>query len=765
MPLAKGARLGAYEIIAPLGAGGMGEVYRARDTRLKRSIAIKVLPDDVASSPERLARLESEATTVAGLNHPNIVVLHSIEEEAGVRFLTMELVDGDSLDRSVTRGGLPAMHLIELGIGMADALAAAHEKGVIHRDLKPANVMVTKDGRVKVLDFGLAKRSPSGSNTDLTRAATMTSPMSIEGQVVGTLPYMAPEQVRGGPVDARTDLFALGVVLYELASGRRPFGGASAADITSAILRDTPKPLRALRPELPPDLDRIVSRCLEKNPSERIQSALDAGNELRRLRRELERSVSGIAPAAEKMASIAVLRFVNRSASADDEYFSDGLADELLGVLAKIKGLRVTARTSSFQFKGSKDDAPTIGRKLGVATLLEGSVRKAGNRIRVSVRLVNAIDSSHLWSETYDRTLEDIFAVQDDIANAVVKELRTTLLGESNDSEMNGRVKAEVSRAARGRATDVGVNGLYLQARYFLDRDTPNDLAQAIAYLKQALARDPDFALAWSLLGAAHTREADKGLVPPVVGYGQAREAVERALALDADLAEGHAHLAWIQKNFDWDWARAQASFARALALEPRNPIALRRAGTLAWTLGRMDEGFELTRRALEQDPLSAHAYSNLGSGFLDAGRLSESEAAFRKSLELAPRKAGVPAALAVTLLELGRPDEARVEAALDPDEESRLWALAIIDHATGNGPASDAALRTLIEHHADRMAFLIAEVCGRRGETDAAWAWLERAYAQRDGGLVSVKTSLHLRSLHADSRWNAFLKRMHLED
>jgi TolB-like protein/Tfp pilus assembly protein PilF len=444
-------------------------------------------------------------------------------------------------------------------------------------------------------------------------------------------------------------------------------------------------------------LERIVSRCLEKNPRERAQSALDVGNELRRLRRMVQSGETEARekPPSDKTISIAVLPFVNRSASVDDEYFADGLADELLNVLAKIRGLRVAARTSAFHFKGKDTTIAEVGRALNVATVLEGSVRKVGHRVRISVQLVKVSDGYHLWSETYDRTLEDIFAVQDDIAQSVVKELRTTLLGEEIDSSTSGRLKAEVSKAAKGRATDLEVNRLYLQARHFLDRDTPDDLTKAIEYLKEALERDPEFALAWSLLGAAHTREADKGLVPAKLRYGRAREAVERALALEPDLAEGHAHMAWIQKNFDWDWSGAQSSFARALKLAPQNAIALRRAGTLAWTLGRMEEGFELTRRALEQDPLSAHACSNLGEGFQDADRLEESEAAFRKALELAPQKAAVHAGLAVTLLERGRREEALTEAMREQDDGSRLWALVMIHHAMGHESESDAALET----------------------------------------------------------------------
>ena len=764
MPLASGTRLGTYEIVRPLGAGGMGEVYRAKDLRLGRDIALKVLPETLARDTEHLARFEREARTVAGLNHPNIVTLFSVEDDDKIRFLTMELVEGQSLADLVTPGGLPLARVLEMAIAIADALTAAHERGVVHRDLKPANVMVTREGRVKVLDFGLAKRAHAMASAADTQGLTADVPRSETGMVAGTAPYMAPEQIRAEAVDARTDLFAFGILLYELLVGRRPFAGSTAMAVSAAILHELPEPLSRARTDLPADLERILSRCLEKNPRERAQSALDVSNELRRLRRVLERGEAE-KPASQRVASIAVLPFVNRSRDEADEYFSDGLADELLSVLAKIRGLRVAARTSAFHFKGKDTTIAEVGSTLHVATVLEGSVRKAGNRVRISVQLVKVEDGYHLWSETYDRTLEDIFAVQDDIAQSVVKELRTTLLGEEADSEASGEVKADVSRATKGRGTDPEAHRLYLLARYFLDRDGRDDLAKAIEYLKEALERDPAFALAWSLLGAAHTREADKGLVPATEGYGRARVAVERALALEPDLAEGHAHMGWIQKTYDWDWSGAQASYARALELAPRNAIALRRAGTLAWSLGRIEEGIELTHRALEQDPLSAHAYSNLGQALQDADRLTESEAALRKALELAPQKADVHASLSLTLLDLGQGEEALIEAMREQEEASRLWALAIIHHAMGHGSESHVALGKLVQKHAGTMAFLVAEAYARRGETNAAFEWLERAYAQRDGGLTGVQRSRRLRSLHRDPRWAAFLKKMGLEE
>src|SRR5512134_2047437 len=359
MPLSLGTRLGAYEIVAPLGRGGMGVVYRARDLHLGREIALKVLPAEMSASADWLARFEREARIVAALSHPNIVVLHTLEDEGGVRFLTMELVEGQSLDQALAPGGLPILRVLDIGIALADALTAAHEKGVIHRDLKPGNVMLTTDGRIKVLDFGLAKLTESAAPIAASQAATLAAPISGAGMIQGTAPYMAPEQIRGEAVDARSDLFALGVVVYELLAGKRPFTGETYVDIVHAILHGGPMPLTSVRSDVPRDLDRIVTRCLEKNPRQRFQTALDVSNELRQLRKEWERgessTVSG--PATEMVASIAVLPFANRSGSAEDEYFSDGLADELLNVLAKIKGLRVIARTSSSQFKGSADDA------------------------------------------------------------------------------------------------------------------------------------------------------------------------------------------------------------------------------------------------------------------------------------------------------------------------------------------------------------------------------------------------------------------------
>jgi eukaryotic-like serine/threonine-protein kinase len=816
MPLSTGTRLGTYQITGPLGAGGMGEVYRARDTRLGREVAIKVLPEGVASNPDRLARFEREARAVAGLNHPNIVTLHSVEDEDGVRFLTMELVDGQSLDRLVTPGGLPLARVLDLSIPLANALVAAHERGVVHRDLKPGNVMVTHDGWVKVLDFGLAKVAAGDApDPGATIGATEGGPISGEGQVLGTVPYMAPEQIRGEAVDARSDLFAFGIILYELATGRRPFAGDSPADVSSAILRDVPAPLLSLRADLPRDLNRIVSRCLEKSQRDRFQTARDVYNELRYLEREAGVSaapptpVSGTMPAyatpppytsapvtpsasartpspftpapapvspapsssgsvfgrgaapLHDVPSIAVLPFVNRSRGEEDEYFSDGLADELLSVLTKVRGLRVAARASSFQFRGSNEDLAVIGEKLNVATLLDGSVRKSGNRVRISVQLVKAADRVQLWSETYDRSLEDIFAVQDDIAQSVVRELRTTLFGESPDSKASGAARDDVAVAAKGHGQNPEAHRLYLQGKYFLERVSQEDTAKGMRYLEEAIALDPTHAMAWTELSRAHANSGGYGWEPVNEAYRKAREAVLRALALAPDLPEAHLRLATIQRMHDWDWKGAEASTRRALELAPGSADTLRGASAMAHHLGRFQEAEKLLLRAVEQDPLHPAGYSGLCLLYRSMDRLQDAERAQRKSLDINPQRVGGRHILAIVLAEQRRLDEALAEANAEPAPWARLTALAYIHHIAGRHTESDEALRMLEAKHATDSAYQIAAVHAVRGDADGAFAWLDRAIAERDSGASLAPSERTFRLLHGDPRWPALLRKL----
>jgi len=463
--------------------------------------------------------------------------------------------------------------------------------------------------------------------------------------------------------------------------------------------------------------------------------------------------------------SIAVLPFVNRSHDRDDEYFSDGLADELLNVLAKIRGLRVAAHSSAFSFKGKGATVADVGRALNVATVLEGSVRKAGNRMRVAVQLVKVADGDHLWAETYDRALDDVFAIQDDIAQAVVKELRSTLLGEVTDATGGREATAQVAAAAKGRSSDPEAHRLFLQARHFIERRTRPDLTKGIDYLIQALDLDPVFALAWVALGGAYTVEADCGWVSVAEGFARGREAVARALVLEPDLAEAHSEMGWIQMSHDWNWRAAEASLRRALELAPGNATVLSAAGVLAANRGRLDEAIERYRETVQQDPLRAVAYVNLGGALHAHGRLAEAEAAYRKAIELAPERSNTPANLAVNLLAQGRVDEALAEVLREPEEVLRLWALAIIHHAAGRRNESNAALEALIAQYRAEAPYQVAMVYAAQAEVDLAFEWLERAFDHRDPGLSGMKIEPLLRCLHADPRWEATLRKMNLAD
>ena len=469
--------------------------------------------------------------------------------------------------------------------------------------------------------------------------------------------------------------------------------------------------------------------------------------------------------ATQDASSIAVLPFVNLSRDEENEYFADGLAEELLNVLAKIPGLRVAGRSSAFKFKGKSIDVAEIGHALKVATLLEGSVRKAGNRLRIAVRLVKVADGYQLWSETYDRAMDDIFAVQDDIAQCVVKELSTTLLADSARAPSGVETSAVIAAAVRGRSHDPDAHRDFLRARHFIDRNTRDATAKGIAYLEQALKREPGFALAWAELGRAYASEANWGWSPAAEGFARARDAIAQALALEPDLAEGHAGMAWIQMVHDWDWRGADASFRRALELAPGNALVLHQASILAANTGRSDEAIALARRAVEQDPLSVAAYFFLGLNYITGERYEDGISAIAKGIELAPESAAMHAWLAVALLLQGRITEAQEQARREPERWGRLFALALAGHAAGQIADSDDALRLLVESHAGDAAYQVAEIHAFRGNIDAAFEWLERARLQHDAGVAWSKVDPLLRSLHADARWMEFLRKLRFID
>jgi serine/threonine protein kinase/Tfp pilus assembly protein PilF len=587
MPLTPGTRLGSYEIVSLLGRGGMGEVYRARDARLDRDVAIKVLPEDLATDSDRVRRFQQEARAIGALNHPHICQIHDV----GPGYLVLEYIHGAPLG-----GPLAPTEAVRLILQVADALDTAHQKGILHRDLKPANILVTTDGRVKVLDFGLAKVMTS--EQDVTR--------TTEGTVGGTPAYMSPEQAEGKPLDARSDVFSLGAVLYEVLSGTRAFGGDTAAQVVSAVLRDDPPPLA------PPPLERIVRRCLAKQAAERFPSM----HEVKVALEDMSRGCGDLKP------SVAVLPFENMSGDKENEYFSDGLAEEIINLLARIPGLRVIARTSAFAFKGKHEDVRKIAIALGVTNVLEGSVRKAGSRIRVTAQLIDAADGSHVWSERYDRELADVFAVQDEIATAITAAFQVTL--------------SAASTPLRQHTPNLPAYENYLRALHDSQRWTPESLERARACLARAITLDPQFALAHSELGHVFHRLAIYGLMAPRDALPLMRQEVRKALAIDPSLPEGHAMLGTVAAMFDYDWPEAERRFKLALAHDAV-PSHVHRyyAHYCLLPLGRAGEGIEHHDIALKEDPLNLVARSERALCLFMADRPADAEDELRHILEL----------------------------------------------------------------------------------------------------------------------------------
>jgi serine/threonine-protein kinase len=613
LALAQGTRLGPYEIVVPLGAGGMGEVYKARDPRLARDVAIKVLPPSFAADASRVQRFEQEARAVAALSHPNILAIFDIGS-GETPYLVTELLDGETLRALVDRGPLATKRTTDIALQFVAGLIAAHSRGIVHRDLKPENIFLTRDGVVKILDFGLAKAAMPAS--DVTIAATSV------GQILGTVGYMAPEQVRGEAADPRSDLFAVGTILYEMVSGERAFRGNSPADTMSAVLREQPADL-VLRTGTPPAVARIVRRCLEKDANERFQSA-------RELHFAID-SMSGGQPDARESTraaeqSIAVLPFANMSADADNQYFSDGLAEELINALAQIDGLRVAARTSSFSFKGKSLEIGEIARKLNVRHVLEGSVRKAGSRVRITAQLVDASNGYQVWSERYDRQLEDIFDVQDEIARTIVERLKIAL---SSDP---GR------RLVRAATADMDAYQWYLKGRALLYK-RGTSIARALECFQQAVELDPGYADAWAGLADSYTTLAYYGFAPSVETLPRALDAAKRAVEIDPGAAAAHSSLAMAALLWDRDFETAEREFERALALNPTYTQARCWYAVmfLQGTANRLGEGVEEARRAVDYDPLSGYAIACHTYALSHARRTSEALVQGRLALESDP--------------------------------------------------------------------------------------------------------------------------------
>ncbi len=732
--LTEGLEVSHYRIVERIGAGGMGEVYLADDTKLNRRVALKFLPTNMSQDADTRRRFVREAQSAAGLEHPNIVSIYEVSEFSGRPFIAMQFIKGKTLQHYCQRDRLPIEEALELIIGVADGLTRAHENGVIHRDIKTANIVVDAEMRPKILDFGLA-------------AVRGGEALTQAGSTLGTIAYMSPEQAQGKTVDHRSDLFSLGVVFYQLLTGSAPFQKDNNAATLNMILNIEPEALSHHKTEIPESLQNslqeVLTTCLAKSPDSRYQTAKEISSALLTIKGTLV-SQSSIATAeqADSKPSLAVLPFANMSADPENEYFSDGLTEELLNVLAKNPELKVTGRTSSFAFKGVQEDLREIGRKLGVRTLLEGSVRKSGARVRITAQLVNVTDGFHLWSETYDRTLEDIFAVQDEIAAAVSKALDVTLLGKS----------------AEKHTANPESHALVLRGNFFVRRFTKESADIAVDLYKQALNLDPNNAQAYAELAFTYSVQSGFGYQDALETQRKSKSAVMRSLEIDNTIPMAHVALGWNQMIVDRDYSAAEASYRRAIELAPNDTQALSSLGRMLGMFGRFAEGLQLLEKALEIDPLDAGAYMGYGTALFCAEKYEESGQAFQQALELSPEMTGMNALIGVAQLFLGKPEEAMAVAMLEKTAGYRNCTLAMAYHAQGKLEESDKALQDLIDEGTD-WGIQIAMVCGYRNDIDKAFEWLERSADLNDAGIPVVKTHPAFKTMYSDPRWPKFLK------
>jgi TolB-like protein/Tfp pilus assembly protein PilF len=630
MTLDVGSHVGPYEIVEPLGAGGMAEVYRARDPRLGRDVAVKVLPAEAAAEPERRRRFEQEARAVAALSHPNVLAIFDVGA-SGVPYLVTELLQGETLRARLDRGPLDATRAIEVALQLTDGLEAAHARGIVHRDLKPENLFLTSAGPLKILDFGLARRVDPEEASDVTRTA--------HGTMLGTLGYMAPEQVRGLEADHRADLFACGAIIYEMLTGRRAFQRDSPADTISAILTDPASGLDP-GPGTPPALASAVRRCLEKDPAHRFQSARDLWRALAAVS-EIGQGAAGETSRAQP-ASIAVLPFVSVTADPDSQYFGDGLAEDLVNALARLSGLRVASRTSSFRYRGSEVDVRHIGRELGVGAILEGSVRRARQRLRVTAQLTSTDDGYHIWSERYDRDLADVFDVQDQIVASIVGALAPTLAG-------------AVQGAIRHATGNLEAYDLYLQGRYHWNQRSPAVIGHAIGCFERAIGLDPAYALAYSGLADCYSILQVYGWSPPDENRPRALDAASQALALDPALAEAHFSQALYEFYFEPHWRRARARFETALTLQPHDAMVEAYLGVFLATEYRFREANAHLERAAARDPHSSIVHFLASAAACAMGDAATASRHAGRALALQPQSLGPRWPQTVALIIQGR--------------------------------------------------------------------------------------------------------------
>jgi len=736
-----GKTISHYKILEKLGEGGMGVVYKARDTKLDRHVAIKFLPQHLSRDKDAKKRFVQEAKAASALNHPNIGVIHEIDDTPdGQTFIVMAYYEGETLKDKLEGGVLNAEDALDIVIQIASGLTEAHEKRIIHRDIKPSNVLITERGRVEIIDFGLAKLA---EQTKITR----------EGTTLGTTMYMSPEQARGKEVDHRTDIWSLGVLLYETVAGQKPFKGEYDQAVIYSILNEEPMEIKKLRSDAPAAIEKIIKKALAKIPEKRYQRIEELAADLQSVREKFMSKASVEKPFRGKH-SIAVLPFVDMSPQKDQEYFCDGLAEELINALTHIKTLRVAARTSAFSFKGEKYDVREIGDKLNVDTVLEGSIRKAGERLRITAQLVSVADGYHLWSEKYDRNMEDIFAIQDEISLAIVDKLKIELLGD------------EAALLVKRGTEDLEAYDLYIKGRFFWEQ-RGEGLGKAIEYFGRALARDPNYAQAYAGLADSYNLLAFYGFMPSRDAFPVARENALKALEIDSTIAEAHTSLGWIHQFYDWDLSAAENEFKRAIELNPSYaPTHYWYSTTLLFT-DQGDEALCENERAIEVDPLSVQANTQYGWNLLGLREYDRAIAQLKRVLELNPDYALAHWLLGSSYCYQSRYDDAIAESRKAVDlSGNNSWMLSTLGWVYGMSGRTAEARKVLAElterserEYVRSMYFVLVYL--GLDEFDQAFAWLDKAYEERDLWLIIVSIDQAFDGIRADPRFGALLDKI----
>ena len=786
-----GLTLGHYRIVEKIGEGGMGVVYRARDEQLDRDVALKVLPPGALADEATRKRFRKEALTLAKLNHTNIEAAHEFGSQDGVDFLVMEYIAGATLAERLAAGALPEKEVLTLGAQIAAALEEAHEQGVVHRDLKPGNIVVTPKGQAKVLDFGLAKllRPESEMST--------TDQLSSSAAVAGTLPYMSPEQLRGKPADGRSDIYAAGAVLYEMATGKRPFREEVATALVDDILHKPPPPPGRLKHDLSPRLEEIILKCLEKEPENRYQSAKELLVDLRRLAspsavtavpmprvtrwRKAARpaaygaggavalvvvlvalNIGGVRQqllgrsASPHFESLAVLPLENLSRDPDQEYFADGMTEALITDLSKISALRVISRTSVMQYKGVKKPLPQIARELNVDGVIEGSVQRSGDRVRITAQLIEAATDRHLWAESYERELSDVLALESEVAQAIAGEIRVKL------------TRPEKLQLASARPVSPAAYEANLKGRYFWNKRTPEGVKTAIEYFQQSIEKDPNYALAYAGLADCYVVPVNPS--PPREKMPKAKAAATKALQLDDTLAEAHTSLASVLSRYDWDWPGAEKEFKRALELNPRYAEA--HEWYAAWYLvpmGRLQEAIAEEKRAQELDPVSLIINFELGIVLYYAREYDQAIEQFRKTLELNPNFRQAQTSLAAAYGQKGMYEQAvaGLQKSLTlPGGTEWPPTRAGLGYAYGVSGRKDEARKVLNEmkqlaRQKYVSAYDVALIYVGLDEKDLAFTWLEKAYEERSFVLSNIKAEPRMDGLRSDPRFQNLLRRI----